>query len=59
MSEQRNMASQTTNNKPNRKEQKQINFRVSEQEYSKLEQSAETLNISVPAFVKRRHKGLG
>lgn len=57
VSEQQNMASQTTNNEPNRKASKQINFRVSEQEYSKLEQSAETLNISVPAFVKKKAQG--
>lgn len=57
VSEQQNMASQTTNDGPNRKASKQINFRVSEQEYSKLEQSAETLNISVPAFVKKKAQG--
>ena len=44
------------NRKPNRKEPKQISFRVSESEYLKLQQSAETLNMSVPAFVKKRHK---
>ena len=44
------------NRKPNLKERKQISFRVSEDEYLKLQQSAETLNISVPAFVKKRHK---
>ena len=32
------------NRKPNRKEPKQISFRVSESEYLKLQQSAETLN---------------
>lgn len=42
------------NRKPNRKEPKQISFRVSESEYLKLQQSAETLNISVPAFVKKK-----
>ena len=40
------------NRKPNRKERKQISFRVNEGEYLKLQQSAETLNMSVPAFVK-------
>ncbi|MDU4618900.1 MAG: plasmid mobilization relaxosome protein MobC [Staphylococcus epidermidis] len=35
------------NHKPNRKEPKQISFRVSESEYLKLKQSAETLNMSV------------
>ena len=42
------------NRKPNLKERKQISFRVSEDEYLKLQQSAETLNISVPAFVKKK-----
>lgn len=45
------------NRKPNRKESKQINVRVSESEYSKLKQSAETLNMSLPAFVKKKAKG--
>ena len=44
------------NRKPNRKERKQISFRVNEGEYLKLQQSAETLNMSVPAFVKKKHK---
>ena len=51
------MASDDTvkqNRKPNLKERKQIRFRVSEDEYLKLQQSAETLNISVPAFVKKK-----
>ncbi|PTI58467.1 plasmid mobilization relaxosome protein MobC, partial [Staphylococcus warneri] len=42
------------NRKPNRKEPKQISFRVSESEYLKLKQSAETLNMSVPTFVKKK-----
>ncbi|POA03362.1 plasmid mobilization protein [Staphylococcus caprae] len=45
------------NCKPNRKEPKQISFRVSESEYLKLRQSAETLNMSVPAFVKKKAQG--
>ncbi|EWT89092.1 plasmid mobilization protein [Staphylococcus aureus] len=45
------------NRKPNRKDSKQINVRVSESEYSKLNQSAETLNMSLPAFVKKKAKG--
>ena len=45
------------NRKPNRKEPKQISFRVSEQEYSKLKQSAETLNMTVPNFVKKKAQG--
>ena len=61
MSEQNNfVASDETvgrNQKPNRKEPKQISFRVSESEYLKLQQSAETLNMSVPAFVKKKAQG--
>lgn len=45
------------NRKPNRKEPKQISFRLSESEYLKLRQSAETLNMSVPAFVKKKAQG--
>ena len=54
------VASDTVNGqiqKPNRKEPKQISFRVSESEYLKLQQSAETLNMSVPAFVKKKAQG--
>ncbi|RRI61465.1 plasmid mobilization relaxosome protein MobC, partial [Pseudomonas aeruginosa] len=51
MSEQNNfVASDETvgrNRKSNRKAPKQISFRVSESEYLKLQQSAETLNMSV------------
>ncbi|MBO1222780.1 plasmid mobilization protein [Staphylococcus nepalensis] len=45
------------NRKPNRKESKQISFRVSESEYEKLRSSAETLNMSVPNFVKKKAQG--
>ena len=45
------------NHKPNRKEPKQISFRVSESEYLKLRQSADTLNMSVPNFVKKKAQG--
>ena len=45
------------NRKPNRKTPKQIRLRVSESEYLKLQQSAETLNMSVPAFVKKKAQG--
>ena len=45
------------NRKPNRKEPKQISFRVSESEYEKLRSSAETLNMSVPNFVKNKAHG--
>ncbi|MEK5011929.1 plasmid mobilization relaxosome protein MobC [Staphylococcus sp. FSL H8-0476] len=61
MSEQNNfVASDETvgrNRKPNRKEPKQISFRVRESEYLKLKQSAETLNMSVPNFVKKKAQG--
>jgi hypothetical protein len=62
MSEQKHfVASDETvgqNHKPNRKEPKQIRcFRVSESEYLKLKQSVETLNMSVPAFVKKKAQG--
>ena len=57
MSEQQNVASKS-NNKVNRKDNKQISFRVSESEYLDLERSAKVLNISVPALSKRRHRGL-
>ena len=56
MSEPNNMASDLRK-KPNRKEPRQISFRVSESEYLKLQQSAETLNMSVPAFVKKKAQG--
>lgn len=37
-----------------RSEPKQISFRVSESEFAKLKQSAEALQMSVPAFVKAK-----
>ena len=55
-----NLASDSSvgkNQKPNRKEPKQISFRVSESEYEKLRSSAETLNMSVPNFVKKKAHG--
>lgn len=45
------------NRNPDRKEPKQISFRVSESEYLKLQASAETLNMSVPSFVKNKAQG--
>ena len=45
------------NHQPNRKEPKQISFRVNEGEYEKLRSSAETLNMSVPSFVKKKAQG--
>lgn len=57
MSEQSNMASNKKVKQPNRKDKKQISFRVSETEYLNLERSAKALNISVPAFVKKKAQG--
>lgn len=57
MSEQSNMASNEKIKQPNRKDKKQISFRVSETEYLNLERSAKALNISVPAFVKKKAQG--
>ena len=61
MSEQNNFVDSDEtvgrNQKPNRKEPKQISFRVSESEYLKLRQSADTLNMSVPNFVKKKAQG--
>ena len=45
------------NQNTDRKESKLISFRVSESEYSKLQASAETLNMSVPSFVKNKAQG--
>ncbi|WP_420845002.1 MobC family plasmid mobilization relaxosome protein [Macrococcus brunensis] len=39
---------------PRRKEARQISFRVSDSEYLKLQQSAETLNMSVAAYAKKK-----
>ena len=46
-----------TEAKPKRKEPKQISFRVSESEFEKLKRSAESLQMSVPAFVKSKAQG--
>jgi len=43
--------------KPNRKEAKQISFRVSEDEFLKLKHNAEILEMSVPKFVKMKAQG--
>ena len=56
MSEQQNVASKS-NNKVNRKDNKQISFRVSESEYLDLERSAKVLNISVPTLSKKKAQG--
>ena len=55
-----NMASDNLNKERKRairKEPRQISFRVSEDEYLKLQQSADTLNMSVPNFVKKKAQG--
>ena len=57
VNEENNLMASDKLREPRRKEPKQISFRVSEQEYEKLKQSAETLNMSVPAFVKRKAEG--
>ncbi len=57
MSDQDNDVASNLRKEPNRKEPRQISFRVSEDEYSKLQQSAETLNMSVPNFVKKKAQG--
>lgn len=57
MSELSNLASNKKAKQPNRKDKKQISFRVSETEYLNLERSARVLNISVPAFVKKKAQG--
>ena len=57
MSEQHNMSRHLSDKQPNRIDSRQINFRVSEQDYLKLSQSAKTLNMSVPAFVKKKAQG--
>ncbi len=56
MSDQNNVASEKRK-EPIRKEPRQISFRVSEDEYLKLKQSAETLNMSVATFVKKKAQG--
>ena len=56
MSEHLEMAS-NKKKQPNRKQPKQISFRVSESEYLNLERSAKVLNISVPSFVKKKAQG--
>ncbi len=41
----------------NRKENRQINFRVSQEEFERLEQMANQLGMTVPAFCKSKAKG--
>ena len=40
-----------------RKENRQIKFRVSDSEYERLEQTANSFQMSVPAFAKKRAMG--
>ena len=56
VSEENNLMASDKMREPSRKEPKQISFRVSENEYEKLKSSAETLNMSVPNFVKSKAK---
>ena len=56
VSEENNLMASDKMREPVRKEPKQISFRVSENEYEKLKSSAETLNMSVPNFVKSKAK---
>ena len=57
VNEENNLMASDKLREPRRKEPKQISFRVSKDEYEKLKQSAETLNMSVPAFVKKKAEG--
>lgn len=41
----------------NRKDNQQIKFRVSDSEFEKLEQTANSFQMSVPAFAKKRALG--
>src|SRR5699024_2715998 len=41
----------------NRKDNRQIKFRVSDHEYEELEQTANNYHMSVPAFAKKRAIG--
>src|SRR5699024_12778599 len=41
----------------NRKDNRQIKFRVSDHEYEELEQTANNFHMSVPAFAKKRALG--
>ncbi|PEJ66373.1 MobC family plasmid mobilization relaxosome protein [Bacillus wiedmannii] len=57
MSEQNNEMASNLRKNPNRKERRQISFRVNDDEYAKLQQSADTLGMSVPNFVKKKAQG--
>lgn len=57
MSEREIFEDTSAERKPKRKEPKQISFRVSEPEFAKLKRSAESLQMSVPAFDKSNAQG--
>ena len=57
MSEREIFEDTSAERNPKRKEPKQISFRVSEPEFEKLKRSAESLQMSVPAFVKSKAQG--
>lgn len=57
VNELQNMASTKKTTQVHRQASKQINFRVSEPDYLKLARSAQTLNLPVPAFVKKKAQG--
>ncbi|PEF43399.1 plasmid mobilization protein [Bacillus wiedmannii] len=57
MSEQDNDMASNLRKESNRKERRQISFRVSDDEFAKLQQSAETLQLTVPNFVKKKAQG--
>lgn len=57
MSEQDNQLASNFRKIPNRKERRQISFRVSDDEFAKLQRSADTLGMSVPNFVKKKAQG--
>lgn len=57
MSEQQQNVASTKTTTKKRNEPKQISFRVSENEFLKLKQSAEALKMSVPMFVKSKAQG--
>lgn len=42
----------------NRKENKQINFRVTDEEFKRLSKMAKDIGLSVPAFCKLKSKGI-
>lgn len=41
----------------NRKESRQVNFRVNDVEYERLEQMAKTMSMTVPTFCKKKAQG--